>query len=71
MKQDTNRIEVINGQKRAVFMRTEKGWTPDWFYEGERKMLRFKDHEWLSVGHVHPAFADEAESVRGGGAIFR
>jgi len=71
VKQDTNRIEVINGQKRAVFMRTEKGWTPDWFYEGERKMLRFKDHEWLSVGHVHPAFADEAESVRGGGAIFR
>jgi len=67
---EQHRIEITNGNKRAVFVRTEQGWTPDWFYQDDRKMLRFKDHEWLSIGHVHPAFAAEAEQKRGA-AVFR
>lgn len=65
-----SRIEVKNGNKRAVFVRTEQGWTPDWFYQDDRPMLRFKDHEWLSIGHEHPTAAQEAEKIRGGGALF-
>ena len=66
MKPDLNRIEISNGGRRAVFVKTERGWAPDWFYEGDRRMLRFKDHEWLSVGHEHPAFASDAAKTRGG-----
>ena len=65
------RMEIVNGPKRAVFVRDENGWKPDWFYEGERPMLRFKDHEWLSIGHVHPRTAGEARKIRGGGALFQ
>jgi hypothetical protein len=64
-------IEITNGAKRAVFVRDAEGWTPDWFYEGERRMLRFKDHEWLSIGHVHPTHAQEAEAREDGGVVFR
>ena len=67
---NTSRIEVVHGAKRAVFLRTEAGWTPDWFYQGDRPMVRFKDHEWLSVGHVHPSRAAQAKRLRGGGARF-
>ncbi len=65
-----SRIEVKNGNKRAVFVRSDQGWTPDWFYQDDRPMLRFKDHEWLSIGHEHPAIAQEAEKIRGG-VVFR
>ena len=68
---DTDTIEVVNGAKRAVFSRSVDGWTPDWFYAGDVRMLRFKDHEWLAIGHVHPGTADEAERLSGGGIIFR
>ena len=71
MELDSSRIELVSGNRRAVFIRNEKGWTPDWFYQGDRKMLRFKDHEWLSIGHVHPTHAGDAEKIRGGGAVFR
>jgi hypothetical protein len=66
---DDSRIEISNGDKRAVFAKTVDGWVPDWFYQGDRPMLRFKDHEWLSIGHVHPTHAVEAKRVRGG-AVF-
>ena len=69
MTMTDSRIEIPSGDKRAVFLRTADGWRPDWFYQGDRPMLRFKDHEWLSVGHVHPAYAVEAKRVRRG-AIF-
>ena len=69
MGNDPSRIEVVNGDRRAVFVHTDKGWAPDWFCQGERPMLRFKDHEWLSIGHVHPAFAEKAQRVRGGAAF--
>ena len=45
-------VTVLSGSLRARFVRSDGLWCPDWFYDGERKMLRFKDHEWLSVGHV-------------------
>jgi len=67
---EQQRIELTNGTKRAVFVRTEQGWAPDWFYQNDRAMLRFKDHEWLSIGHVHPSFAAEAEQ-KGKTATFR
>ena len=34
-----SRIEVASGPLRAVFMRTEQGWQPDWVYEGERARI--------------------------------
>jgi hypothetical protein len=66
---DADRIEIVNGAKRAVFLRTIDGWAPDWFYQGGRPMLRFKDHEWLSVGHVRPCHAVEVKRIRRG-AVF-
>ena len=64
-------IEIVHGNQRAVFRRSAEGWAPDWFYEGDRPMLRFKDHEWLSLGHVHPTHAPVVERLPDGGAIFR
>jgi hypothetical protein len=66
----TDQIEVRNGEAKAVFVKTAQGWSPQWFYEGERRMLRFKDHEWLSVGQVHPLFADSARLTAQEGARF-
>ncbi|HUW35631.1 MAG TPA: hypothetical protein VM223_28805 [Planctomycetota bacterium] len=47
-------MELLNGDARCVFTKTAGGWTPDWFYLGDRRMLRFKDHEWMSVGNLRP-----------------
>lgn len=48
----SDHLELINGQQRCVFIRTnETDWQPDWFYLGEQRQLRFKDHEWMSVGN--------------------
>jgi len=71
MPAERERLEVNSGAKRAVFVRTADGWRPDWFYLGDRRMLRFKDHEWLSIGHVHPTSAEEAEELPDGGVTFR
>jgi len=71
MAETPDRVEVVAGDKRAVFVRGEAGWTPDWFYQGGRRMLRFKDHQWLSIGHVHPDAASDAERLPAGGAVFR
>jgi len=68
---ETTTVSVHHGSRRAVFVREAAGWVPDWFYEGERPMLRLKDHEWLSLGHVRPTHAAEAEELRCGGAVFR
>jgi hypothetical protein len=46
------RIELFSGRNRAVFLHDGAGWQPDWIYEGRRRLLRFKDHEWLSLGRV-------------------
>ena len=67
---ELNTIEITNQDKRAVFVQTTNGWKPDWFYTGQRPMLRFKDHEWLSIGHVHPRYARSAERLRDGGVEF-
>ncbi len=65
------RREIVNGTQRAVFIRQDgQGWQPDWFYDGDAPMLRFKDHEWLSIGHVHPQQAETVEDAPDGGALF-
>ena len=63
-------LTITHGARKAVFVRTGEGWQPEWFYEGERKMLRFKDHEWLAIGHVHPRFADWGRRLADGGVRF-
>lgn len=65
-----DRIEIVHGNRKAVFVKSKEGWAPEWFRQGERKMLRFKDHEWLSIGHVHPTHARTGKGLPGGGAIF-
>ena len=60
----TDRIQLKSGDRTVVFVKTDEGWGPDWFYEGTRKMLRFKDHEWLSIGHLRPRWATEAKAGR-------
>lgn len=67
----TKRIVLRNGEQTAAFVRSAAGWAPDWFYLNKRPMLRFKDHEWLSIGHVHPGFAEIAQPTGNGGCEFR
>ena len=52
-----NSVSLTVDGLRALFVRKNDLWFPDWFYQGERRMLRFKDHEWLSVGHVRGGMA--------------
>ena len=47
--------EITHDDMRCVFVRKGKEWIPDWFYRGRRRMLRFKDHEWMSVSIMRPA----------------
>lgn len=63
-------IEISNGCKRAVFLDDGDGWRPDWFYEDDRPVLRFKDHEWLSLGHIRPLHASAAVHGDGGRGLF-
>ena len=66
-----DRIEIDSGNLRAVFLREAEGWRPDWFYEGEVSLLRFKDHEWLSIGRVvYPRHAATMERLPDGGLAF-
>ncbi|MGD0091620.1 MAG: hypothetical protein ABSE73_17015 [Planctomycetota bacterium] len=70
MESPVERLEITNGKQRAVFVRGAEGWAPKWFYLGETPMLRFKDHEWLSLGHVKPAAAAQVQRLPDGGAAF-
>src|SRR5688572_13893236 len=45
-------LTLRNGNLSATFASSGAGYRPDWFREGSRTMLRFKDHEFLNVGHV-------------------
>jgi hypothetical protein len=45
------KLELSNGNQRCVWVQLESGaWKPDWFYLGDEPHVRFKDHEWMSVG---------------------
>ncbi len=44
--------EIKHGPRRARFLKRKTGWVPDYFYLEKRKMLRFKDHEWMSVSNL-------------------
>jgi len=46
--------QITNGDMRCVFHKKNRQWIPDWFYQGKRRMLRFKDHEWMSVSVMRP-----------------
>ena len=50
-----DKAEIANGDARCVFTRQNGAWQPDWFYLAGKRMLRFKDHEWMSIGHLQPA----------------
>jgi len=64
-----NRLEIGRGELRAQFERQDNLWVPLWMWQGDRRMVRFKNHEWLSLGHVRPRAAgweieeDSAERV--------
>ena len=61
MPSSDTELVLTRGNRSAVFTRTDEGWTPGWFLEDGRPMLRFKDHEWLSIGPVKPRFARQVE----------
>lgn len=61
-----HRLELVNGSQRCVFLRagaTDAGWKPDWFYLNDIRHLRFKDHEWLSVGNERALTLSLAEDT--------
>jgi hypothetical protein len=61
-----DRLELVNGNQRCVFVRTTAtGWKPDWFYLGGERHLRFKDHEWMSVGNERALLLDLVEDTPG------
>jgi len=45
----TDRLVLHNGTQSITFVPTGAGYRPEWFREGDRPMLRFKDHEWLNI----------------------
>lgn len=46
------KLELRNKNQRCVWVQLETGaWKPDWFYLDDEPHLRFKDHEWMSVGN--------------------
>lgn len=51
------RATIGNGTMRCEFARRGGAWTPDWFYLDDRPMLRFKDHEWMSLSVDRPTLA--------------
>jgi len=53
-----DRIEIGHGESRAQFERQDDSWVPVWMWHGDRRMLRFKNHEWLTLGHVRPKASD-------------
>jgi len=57
--------EIAHGDMRCVFLKKRKEWIPDWFYLGNRRMLRFKDHEWMSVSILRPAMTRAAALKNG------
>ncbi|MCM8785572.1 MAG: hypothetical protein NC827_05350 [Candidatus Omnitrophica bacterium] len=48
-----DKIELKNGEQSVTFVKN-KNWTysPEWFWEGDTPMLRFKDHEFLNIGFL-------------------
>jgi len=52
------RLEIGRGELRARFELKGEFWVPTWMWQGERRMLRFKNHEWLSLGHIRPGATD-------------
>lgn len=67
----SERLILGSGSLKAEFVCDENGWTPGWFYEEEGKpLLRFKDHEWLSLGRVVTVTHAEKVEKGEGRAVF-
>lgn len=50
-------IELRSGVRRATFTSDESGaFMPGWFFQGDSPVMRFKKHEWSSVGHLKIKF---------------
>jgi len=62
-------IELKSGKRRATFTTDDSGmFMPGWFYQEDCPVMRFKKHEWTSVGHLkinfmHLEYSDD-KSVR-------
>jgi len=52
------RLEIGHGEIRAQFERQDNYWVPLWMWHGDQRVLRFKNHEWFSLGHVRPKASD-------------
>jgi hypothetical protein len=53
-----DRLEIGRGESRAQFERQDNYWVPLWMWQGDQRVLRFKNHEWFALGHVHPRAHD-------------
>lgn len=47
-----NPVTLHNGKQSLTFVAGDAGYRPEWLRLGQRPMLRFKDHEWLNIGHL-------------------
>lgn len=46
-------IELRSGGRKVTFTTDDSGmFMPGWFYQGDCPVIRFKKHEWTSVGHL-------------------
>jgi len=58
VRTSADRLEIGRGESRAQFELRDNHWAPVWIWHGDRRMLRFKNHEWLALGHVRPRASD-------------
>jgi len=60
-------LEIRSGPAVARFVREQRGVRPDWFVVDGEPLLRFNDHQWMSIGAVvKPTHAEAADEVEGG-----
>jgi len=52
IEETQNRLIIRNGDQSATFVTDGDSYRPEWFRDGDRPMLRFKDHEWLNISAV-------------------
>lgn len=58
VRTSADRLEIGRGEYRAQFELRDNVWVPTWMRQGDRRMLRFKDHQWLAIGHLRPKASD-------------
>jgi hypothetical protein len=53
-----DQLEIGRGEFRARFERQGSVWVPTWIWQGDQRMLRFRNHEWLALGPLRPNAQD-------------